>query len=304
MTTNLSSPRQWLIVRQGAVGDTILLSSVIQVIRQNEPDAWIEAMGVLERVELLTGEGMADAASSSERPGMETLYAEDADIPASLIEYFQRFDTILFYTGGSVERLARRIPIRPGAVLRVYPALPSPQEGRHCVEHYLGILHGLAAWDTVPIPRITLGSEELQEAETFLRSRGIDRTREFVLVLHPGASSVSKQAPADLFAQFAALLHRGIQTVCPIICGPADKRAVSTLQPLLPSGMKTTVLSEMPLRKLAAILHLSHLTIGNDSGIAHLAAAVDCPTLAVFTQSDPAVWSPMGSHVKTVVYGF
>lgn len=301
---NLSSHRQWLIVRQGAVGDTILLSPVIQVIRHNEPDAWIEVMGIRERVELLTGEGMADAASSSERPGMEALYAEDADIPAPLVEYFQRFDVILFYTGGSIERLTSRIPSRPGAALRVYPALPSPQEGRHCVEHYLGILQGLVEWDTVPIPRIPLVPAELHEAETFLQSRGIDPVREFVLALHPGAGSVSKQAPSELFAQYAAFFHRGTQTACPIVCGPADERAVSRLQPLLPRGLKTVVLRKLPLRKLAAVLRLSHLTIGNDSGITHLAASVGCPTLAVFTQSDPAVWSPRGNHVRAVVYGF
>ena len=39
---------------------------------------------------------------------------------------------------------------------------------------------------------------------------------------------------------------------------------------------------------------------GNDSGVTHLAAALGRPTTAVFVATDPAVWAPVGAHVRVV----
>ena len=43
---------------------------------------------------------------------------------------------------------------------------------------------------------------------------------------------------------------------------------------------------------LAAILEAASVLVTNDSGSAHLAAAVDCPTVAVFGPTDPALTFP------------
>ena len=50
--------------------------------------------------------------------------------------------------------------------------------------------------------------------------------------------------------------------------------------------------------EVAAILSGASLFIGNDSGIADLAAAVGVPTAAVFRASIPAVRAPRGEHVR------
>ena len=42
--------------------------------------------------------------------------------------------------------------------------------------------------------------------------------------------------------------------------------------------------------------------IGNDGGIAHLAAAAGCKTAVIFGPEDPRVWAPRGEHV-TVIRG-
>jgi ADP-heptose:LPS heptosyltransferase len=51
---------------------------------------------------------------------------------------------------------------------------------------------------------------------------------------------------------------------------------------------------------LACRLREARVFIGNDSGIAHLAAAVGTPVQAFFrTTADPAVWAPRGPSVNT-----
>jgi heptosyltransferase I len=40
--------------------------------------------------------------------------------------------------------------------------------------------------------------------------------------------------------------------------------------------------------------------VGNDAGPTHIAAAVDCPTLAIFGPSDPAVSGPFVSRNRVI----
>jgi ADP-heptose:LPS heptosyltransferase len=47
------------------------------------------------------------------------------------------------------------------------------------------------------------------------------------------------------------------------------------------------------------ILSCSGCFIGNDSGIAHIAAASGLGTIVCFGASDPAIYAPLGPKVKT-----
>jgi ADP-heptose:LPS heptosyltransferase len=48
------------------------------------------------------------------------------------------------------------------------------------------------------------------------------------------------------------------------------------------------------LSELAARLRGASAYLGNDGGITHLAAAVQCPTLALFGPTRPEHWAPRG----------
>ncbi len=53
----------------------------------------------------------------------------------------------------------------------------------------------------------------------------------------------------------------------------------------------------LPLNVLAGLLELSAGYLGNDSGVTHLAAALDLPTFALFGPTDPELWGPVGKRV-------
>ena len=61
------------------------------------------------------------------------------------------------------------------------------------------------------------------------------------------------------------------------------------------------LLANRPLARVARVLSHCRLYIGNDSGLTHLAAAVDGPeVLALFGPTDPRVWAPLGPRVRTL----
>jgi heptosyltransferase III len=62
----------------------------------------------------------------------------------------------------------------------------------------------------------------------------------------------------------------------------------------------TVPVRDWQLLDVAALLGRVDGYVGNDSGVSHLAAAVGCRGVAVFTVTDPARWAPAGCSVMAV----
>jgi heptosyltransferase-3 len=99
------------------------------------------------------------------------------------------------------------------------------------------------------------------------------------IVIHPFASSVAKRWPLDRFQAVAESLGVPVRWTA----GPEEP---------LEHAVRFDDLYD-----LACWLAGARAYIGNDSGIAHLAAAVGTPVVAIFLTTDPRVWSPRGSRV-------
>ncbi len=117
-----------------------------------------------------------------------------------------------------------------------------------------------------------------------------------LVVLHPFASSPKKRWPLENFRRVAdALRDRGYQVRW--CAGPLREFE----QEKLPSELEADAVRKEDLYDLACWVAATRLYIGNDSGIAHLAAAVGIPTIAIFLSSDPLIWAPRGPHVRVLV---
>ncbi len=285
---------RWLIIRNGAVGDTVLLSSVVAAVKQSRPEAWVEVMGGLERVWLLVGDGLADCAVSSERPGVESLYGEGA-LNSDLYDYFAEFTHILIYTASASQTFVDRLKVRNEQWVCAYPALPD-DNSQHITEFYLNPVRpfvGAAA----PMPAIHLYEEELVNATAALKAIGIDDKKK-VIGVHPGAGSHKKTAPPDRLVKDALNEKSEVQLL--ITQGPADGAAVESFINMVPTHVPHCVIQNKRLRELAAMLSHCERFVGNDSGVTHIAAALGVPTTVFFIASDPAVWAPLGDSVKLI----
>jgi len=136
-------------------------------------------------------------------------------------------------------------------------------------------------------PSLPLVFGEDERLESRERTRGLD---EGFLVVHPGSGSAAKNWPAERFAEAARRLSPGRPWL--LVLGPAEDETADW-----PGAV---VAREWPLRPLGAALSRAGLFLGNDSGVAHLAAASGAPTLTLFGPTDPALWAPVGPSVATV----
>lgn len=101
-------------------------------------------------------------------------------------------------------------------------------------------------------------------------------------VIHPFASALSKRWPIEAFRAVARQLQMHVKWCA----GPEEPFEEAT--------------RFEDLYDLACWLSTARLYIGNDSGIAHLAAAVGTPVIAIFLTTDPQTWAPRGEKVRVL----
>ena len=128
--------------------------------------------------------------------------------------------------------------------------------------------------------------------ESCLEVRLTERDREFasrllgnvsgattLIALGIGARSTGRCWPLDRYADSVARLAKQVRVQPVILCSASEREQALKLAKLL--SCETMILSGTPLREVCAVLERCHLFIGNDSGCAHLAAAMGCKTIVI-----------------------
>jgi heptosyltransferase-2 len=115
------------------------------------------------------------------------------------------------------------------------------------------------------------------------------------VIVHPGSGGRRKCWPAERFLGLIQGLSKAGHSVL-ALHGPAEQDLVPTLRSELPS--RSVLLPSPELPRLAALLSLGRLFVGNDAGPGHIAAAVGTPTLTLFGPTDPRVWAPRSDSAE------
>lgn len=114
------------------------------------------------------------------------------------------------------------------------------------------------------------------------------RPGEYVVV-HPGATSPSRRWPPERFARLAdTIAGRGFRVVLSGTRGETDVTGAVRDRMRMPAA---DVTGRCTLGAFAVLLRAAALLVGNDTGPAHLAAAVGAPSVTVFLSGDPARWA-------------
>jgi len=127
------------------------------------------------------------------------------------------------------------------------------------------------------------------------------------IVVAPIAARPEKTWPLDRFVELVERLTAsdGSLSGCKVVViGGEEDRSVLTGYVSQLRGVTSYVLAGYPdLLVVAAVLKRSALTIANDSGMAHVAAAAGSPTLTLFGPTRPSLYAPRGPKVALVKAG-
>ena len=119
------------------------------------------------------------------------------------------------------------------------------------------------------------------------------------LCIHAGSRSVDRRWPAHRFAAVGNYFAKaGYQIV---LTGTMEERQITQL---VLNEMEHPVLDltgETDLGTLGMLVRGARLVVCNDTGIAHIADALDVPSVVLFSASDPRRWGPLDRNLHRVV---
>ena len=117
-----------------------------------------------------------------------------------------------------------------------------------------------------------------------------------LLAMHPGSGSERKNWPEVKWAVLIEHLLRSTPWDLLLIGGEAEG---DRLQRLTKERLPRVELAEsLPLPELASRLQTADAFIGHDSGISHLAAALDLPSLVLWGETNEFIWRPRNDRVR------
>ncbi|HWS98711.1 MAG TPA: glycosyltransferase family 9 protein [Pyrinomonadaceae bacterium] len=297
--------RRVLVVRLRSIGDTVLATASLDALRRFLPGAQIDVLLESWVAPVLEGFDAVDNVITVERGSTRSRAGVARRLRSA------RYDVAYNLHGGTTATLLTRAT---GARHRVgyasyqysrlynHAAPPSSElwgsEKTHSAEQQLALL----GWTGVPVsdrPRTRLVVTERAKATVGqkLREAGVDGASPLAL-MHPAAAFETKRWAAANFARVAEdLASRGFQLVA--TAAPDEWQVISELTE--ESSARVTAFTDLSLPEVTALAARSRLFVGNDSGIAHIAAAVRVPSVVVFGSSNVAHWRPWAAAPSEVV---
>jgi len=144
---------------------------------------------------------------------------------------------------------------------------------------------------------LTLTSEEIEKGREMVIGAAGDHS--MIIGFHPGAAKTKNTWDALRFAELANRCAEILDAFLLITAGPHDELPLNEMTINVPNDK--LVLENYPLREVAAAIRYCSVFVTNDTGIMHLAAAVQTPTLSLFGPTDPAQWAPPGDRHRFIV---
>lgn len=295
--------RRILAVRLDNLGDVLMTTPAIRALKES---------GNVARVTLLSsGAGVALAPFLPEvdeviSTGCPWMPGRDAG-PEALQAMVERlragaFDAAVIFTVYSQSPLPAAmlcwlagIPLRlaharenPYHLLTDWIPDPEPQEQlRHEVRRQLDLVAAVGAHTKDPKLSFRVDPRDRRTAMACLRSVGVDPERPYA-VIHPGASAISRRYPPEKFAaalrQLTAL--SGDNTPQLVFTGDAAE-ALLVDRVRSECGKSASVAGRLTLGQLGAVLEKASVLIANNTGPAHIAAALGVPVVDLYALTNP-----------------
>jgi lipopolysaccharide heptosyltransferase II len=300
-----SSVRKILVVRLRSIGDTVLATPSLFALKRFAPHAKIDILLEDWVAPVLDGSDLIDRVITIPRHSN----AARARVAREL--HRASYDVAYNLHGGTTATFLTRATgakHRVGFTTYQYARLhnhvaPSPLEiwqrpTLHSVEQQLALI----GWTGVPVTdrpptKLKVTSKAAASISQKLSERGVTET-ESIALIHPAAAFATKQWSTENFARVAeAVAARGFTPVA--IVAPNEKPVLQSLAAA--AATRVVGYDNLSVPEITALAARAKLFAGNDSGIAHIAAAVGALCVVVFGSSNIAHWRPWSTNANEIV---
>ena len=293
----MQSPDKYLIVGPSWIGDMVMAQSLFITLKQQHPNCSIDVLApkwslpMLQRMDEVNeaialplghGEFSLGMRRSIGRELRAKEYSHAIVIPrsfkAALVPFFAKVKLRTGYRGEM--RFGLLNDIRPLDKKRL----------TQTVQRYvaLGLERNSPLPPKTPFPKLRVDAENQQRVLQKL-SLNLDRA---VIGFMPGAEyGPAKQWPTDYYGRLAQRLAEDGYQIW--IFGSKKDQQVTDQIKNIGGGAVVNLAGRTELVDVVDLLALCKLTVCNDSGLMHVAAAVDRPLIAIYGSSTPDYTPPL-----------
>lgn len=290
-----------LVIRLRSIGDIILLTPTLRLLKEWRPDLRVSAMIESRFRELLRGNPDVEEILETEKATGLGKIASGLRAVRELRE--RKFSLCLNLHGGPTSAF---FTLAAGAKSNAgfshfrwrflyHFLIPDArqilgQPAVHTAEHQASAFFHLGL-PRREIPRARLLVTQDHKA-WWIRQRAalsVPEKQDYA-VIHPPALFLTKQWAPENFAALGAYLERERRVVPIYSCGPNETGVLDVVERAADAPIRR--LARASLGQFAAALDGARIFIGNDSGPAHMAAALARPLVVIFGSSSSLIWGP------------
>lgn len=287
--------RKILIIRFSSLGDIVLTEPIVRQLRKCYPEAEIHYTTKAEysdlvqlfegitAVHLLPSSGKVSALADELKPlGFDLIVDLHNNIRSVQLSTALKVKTVR-----AAKESLKRLAVVRFKWMNLQPS--------HAISRYAHSLSELGIDLDFSSPKLVLPDELKQWWQQDREKRDCD---ERYYCIAPGATYQTKRAPDQLWCTTAKLIQEQLGLKALVVGAPAESEMMADLEDAL-EGNCAGVTCEENIGRSAAILAASEFVLSNDSGVAHMAAALCKPTLALFGPTHPKLgFAPRGDFAE------
>jgi ADP-heptose:LPS heptosyltransferase len=300
-----SAARRILIVRLDNLGDVLVTTPAIRAVRQALPLARITLLASPVGAQVGRLDPDIDEVMVYEAPWMDPWHRlpQDSGREQRAIAQIKDkgFDGAIIFTSFRQSPLPAAylcylagIPLRlaasidgPGSLLTTRHK--HPQHPMHEVERGLDLVGAIGITAGDPHLVVQVPAEAREEARAVLARPGGQGP---LVVLHPGCSMPARTYPWEMFAEAADILIEQVGATV-VLTGVAEERPLVHDIVARMRHAPVDLAGQITFPVLCALIEAADLTVTNNTGPMHIAAALGTPVVALFALTNPPEqWGP------------
>jgi heptosyltransferase-2 len=179
-------------------------------------------------------------------------------------------------------------------------ALPAPLNCQHRSRTYFDLLCRATGQDIeFQPPKLVLNEADDRKAEDVLAGFGVDPADRYAVISHRAVAESRRWGIAN-YTELARRLVHGFNLKIVLIGSTSDVRDGDEIVTAVGAKNVLNLAGKTRLRESAAVLANAVLFVGNDSGPAHLAAAVGVPVVVLSGADDPRETGPQSKNSRLI----
>lgn len=277
-----------LIIRPSALGDTLLLAPALHSIGKK---ADLTLVGTKPGIDFL--KPLATRCVDYETGGWHALFLDE---PNREELHLPEVDRVIYFVSNPSSKAIRGLEfLMQETPIFTFPPFPPEHENTHVASYLASCLKNSG----LPVdPDLAL-----KKARSKGLLQGLEPGRsESMIVFHPGSGSKNKNLAPEFWIDLISKSEFALFEERVLLLGPAEEERYHVFSNKL-KGLDIEIVISPPSEKLLSLLKAASLYLGHDSGITHLAALLGVPTMAIFVNTNPIQWAPLGPDV-TVISNF